>query len=255
MSEITVYHHPLSVCSMKVRLALEEKGLAWTSREVDIVHAQQQLDPEYIQLNPKGVVPTLVHSNDVDEVVTNSAKIICYIASLEEGNVLIPSDQKDVEIMDELINVADSIDLQILSYAQHPSMEKSEKILDARIEKSLGMAKKHPELEEAYKVCAERSMNNKNFRVDPEHISQIEQGAHDAVKRIENQLANNSFLMGKNYTVADVIWTVVLSRLELLGYDDWISKNKFPNVADYYSKMKQRKSYQSANVQNQWWQK
>ncbi len=62
-------------------------------------------------------------------------------------------------------------------------------------------------------------------------------------------------MLGENYTVADVIWTVVLSRLELLGYDDWIAKEYFPNVANYYINMKQRKSYQGANVQNQWWQK
>ena len=45
-------------------------------------------------------------------------------------------------------------------------------------------------------------------------------------------------MLGENYTVADVIWTVVLSRLELLGYDDWIAKEYFPNVANYYINMK-----------------
>ena len=254
MSKITVYHHPLSVCSMKVRLALEEKGLAWNSHEVDIVHAQQQLDPEYIQLNPKGVVPTLVYSNDVDEVITNSAKIIRYIASLEEGKSLMPENQKDVGLMDDLINLADSIDLQILSYAKHPSMEKSGKILDARIEKSLDMAKKHTELKASYLECADRSTQNKNFRVDPRHVNAIELIGHNAVTRIEKQLTNKTFLLGENYTIADVIWTVVISRLDLLGYDDWIAKESSPNVANYYSEMKQRDSYQSANVQNQWWQ-
>ncbi len=166
MSELTLYHNLLSVCSMKVRLALEEKGLKWTSREVDIVHDQQQLEPDFIKLNSKGVVPTLVHSKDVDKVVTDSAIIIRYIGSLEEGSGLAPMDKNEIDLMNGLIDLADSIDLQILSYARHPSMEKSEKILDAHIEKAPKMAKKYPELEEAYNGCAELSQKNKNFRVN-----------------------------------------------------------------------------------------
>ena len=52
-----LYHHPLSVCSMKVRLALEEKGLAWSGRVIDIMRQQEQLDPWYLKPNPKGVIP------------------------------------------------------------------------------------------------------------------------------------------------------------------------------------------------------
>jgi tetrachloro-p-hydroquinone reductive dehalogenase len=54
MASIKLYHHPLSVCSMKVRLALEEKGVAWEGRSVDIVREQEQLEPWYLKLNPGG---------------------------------------------------------------------------------------------------------------------------------------------------------------------------------------------------------
>ncbi|RLL50531.1 glutathione S-transferase family protein [Mariprofundus sp. EBB-1] len=255
MHAFTLYHHPLSVCSMKARLALEEKGVAWTSREIDIVHTQEQLEPWYLNLNPKGVVPTLTDANGETKVITNSATIIRYVASLGEGNDLLPASNDDMQRMEKLITLADHIDLQILSYARHPSMEKSEKILDARIEKSIALGKKHPEFEEAYKVCAERSLKNKNFRVDPEYVGQIEKDAYASLSTAESQLAKSSYLIGETYTLADVIWTVVLSRLELLGYDDWISQENFPSIASYYQKMKNRKSFSDANIQNQWWQK
>ena len=45
MTSFMLYHHPLSVCSMKVRLVLEEKGLAWSGRVIDIVQKQEQLEP------------------------------------------------------------------------------------------------------------------------------------------------------------------------------------------------------------------
>lgn len=57
---LELYHYWDSVCSFKVRLALAEKRLAWTDRHVDLL-AFEQLRPEYLALNPNGVVPTLVH--------------------------------------------------------------------------------------------------------------------------------------------------------------------------------------------------
>jgi len=56
MDSIKLYHHPLSVCSMKVRLALEKNGVDWEGRSVDIVREQEQLEPWYLKLNPGGVL-------------------------------------------------------------------------------------------------------------------------------------------------------------------------------------------------------
>jgi len=71
---------------MKVRLALEEKGLAWSGRVIDIVKKQEQLEPWYLKLNPKGVIPTLEYRNGTTKALTDSARIIRFIASLPEGN-------------------------------------------------------------------------------------------------------------------------------------------------------------------------
>ena len=61
---ITLYHHGSSVCAAKVRLVLAEKGLAWDGVYVDILRGDQ-FDPAYMKLNPKAVVPTLVHDDKV----------------------------------------------------------------------------------------------------------------------------------------------------------------------------------------------
>lgn len=57
---IELYQSALSPCAQKVRLSLAEKGLAYTTHWIDIV-AKENLRPEYLALNPNGVVPTLVH--------------------------------------------------------------------------------------------------------------------------------------------------------------------------------------------------
>jgi glutathione S-transferase len=61
---IDLYHHGMSVCAAKVRFALGEKQIAWESRYVDI-HKGDQFAPDYVKLNPKAVVPTLVHDGHV----------------------------------------------------------------------------------------------------------------------------------------------------------------------------------------------
>ena len=61
---LDLYHHGSSVCAAKVRFALGEKGLAWQGHYLDILKGDQ-FDPQYVKLNPKAVVPTLVHDGTV----------------------------------------------------------------------------------------------------------------------------------------------------------------------------------------------
>jgi glutathione S-transferase len=61
---IDLYHHGSSVCAAKVRLVLAEKEIVWKGHYVDILKGDQ-FSPEYLNLNPKAVVPTLVHDGNV----------------------------------------------------------------------------------------------------------------------------------------------------------------------------------------------
>ncbi len=57
---LTLYDFDNSVCCQKVRITLRAKGLDWNSVKIDLFQAEQY-DPRYLKLNPKGIVPTLVH--------------------------------------------------------------------------------------------------------------------------------------------------------------------------------------------------
>ena len=71
---ITLYHHGSSVCAAKVRLVLAEKSVPWDGIYVDILRGDQ-FDPGYVKLNPKAVVPTLVHDGKVIVESRSSANI------------------------------------------------------------------------------------------------------------------------------------------------------------------------------------
>ena len=56
---LELYQFGNSVCAQKVRITMVEKGLDWETREVNLF-ISEQYSPEYLKINPKGVVPTLV---------------------------------------------------------------------------------------------------------------------------------------------------------------------------------------------------
>lgn len=69
---LTLYHAPLSPCAQKVRLVLHEKDLPYEGQVIDLMK-KENLKPEYLALNPNGVVPTLV--DDGTPIIESS--IIC----------------------------------------------------------------------------------------------------------------------------------------------------------------------------------
>tara|TARA_B100000767_G_scaffold57638_1_gene53449 strand:+ start:1445 stop:2263 length:819 start_codon:yes stop_codon:yes gene_type:complete len=84
----TLYHHGSSVCAAKVRFAMDEKGLKWDGVYIDILKGEQ-FDPEYLELNPKGVVPTLVHNGTV---IPDSTVIIEYLDHIAPATSVHPVD-------------------------------------------------------------------------------------------------------------------------------------------------------------------
>lgn len=71
----TLYNNAYSTCSQKVRLVLAEKNMVWTDIQINFARGEH-LTPEYLQLNPNGVVPTLVHDG---HVIPDSSVIMEYL--------------------------------------------------------------------------------------------------------------------------------------------------------------------------------
>ena len=64
--------HNISVCAQKVRIVLAEKDVPWTNHHLSLARGEH-LTPEFKSLNPRGVVPVLVH--DGNTIVESS--VIC----------------------------------------------------------------------------------------------------------------------------------------------------------------------------------
>jgi len=68
----TLYNAPQSTCSQRVRFVLNAKAQPFKEKKLDLL-AGDQLKPEYLALNPNGVVPTLDHDGSI---VIDSSVII-----------------------------------------------------------------------------------------------------------------------------------------------------------------------------------
>jgi glutathione S-transferase len=71
----TLYNAPQSTCSQRVRFVLNAKKLPFAEIKLDLL-AGDQLKPDYLKLNPNGVVPTLDHDG---AIITDSSVIIEYL--------------------------------------------------------------------------------------------------------------------------------------------------------------------------------
>ena len=71
----TLYNAPQSTCSQRVRFVLNAKRLPFAEVKLDLL-AGDQLKPDYLELNPNGVVPTLDHDG---QIVIDSAVIGEYL--------------------------------------------------------------------------------------------------------------------------------------------------------------------------------
>ena len=75
MADITLYNAPQSTCSQRVRFVLNAKGIPFEEVKLDLFSGDQ-LKPDYLKLNPNGVVPTIV---DDGAVIIDSAVIMEYL--------------------------------------------------------------------------------------------------------------------------------------------------------------------------------
>jgi len=83
----------LSSAAYRVRIALCLKGLVWDSACVHLgPDRDEQLRPDFLALNPQGLVPVLV---DGPSVLTQSLAIIEYLEELHPAPALLPAQPAD----------------------------------------------------------------------------------------------------------------------------------------------------------------
>ena len=83
-----LYNAPQSTCSQRVRFVLNAKHLPFDEVRLNLLEGDQ-LKPEYLKLNPNGVVPTLDHDG---AIIIDSTVITEYIDEISPDGSFTPED-------------------------------------------------------------------------------------------------------------------------------------------------------------------
>ena len=106
MTEFVLYNAPQSTCSQRVRFVLNAKKLAFDEHKLDLFSGDQ-LKPDYLAINPNGVVPTLVHDG---AVIIDSAVIIEYLDEIRPIEIrFTPEDAVERATMRSMMRYIDEI--------------------------------------------------------------------------------------------------------------------------------------------------
>jgi glutathione S-transferase len=106
MADFVLYNAPQSTCSQRVRFVLHAKDIAFEEQKLDLF-AGDQLKPDYLRINPNGVVPALVHRG---RPVIDSAVIIEYLDEIgAEVARLAPEDPFERARMRSMMRYIDEV--------------------------------------------------------------------------------------------------------------------------------------------------
>src|SRR5262249_25322852 len=85
---LELYHHGSSACAAKVRFLLPEKDLAWEGPYLRLPKGAP-FEPSYLAINPKAMVPALVHDG---RIIIESTVICEYLEEAFGGQRLFHGD-------------------------------------------------------------------------------------------------------------------------------------------------------------------
>jgi glutathione S-transferase len=245
-----LHHSPYSTCSQKVRLVLAEKGIDFTSREISFAR-EEQLSPEYLEINPNGVVPTLVHDG---EPVTDSSCIMEYLDEVAPNPPLSPPSALGRGRMRAWLRYFEEVPT---AAARVPSFQgvflpvlrlvRSEEQFDAS-------AARRPIRWSFY-----RRMNSGRGFTEEEVQSSIDQ-LQQTVDRIEAALAHGPWIMGDQFTLAECCVAPLVDRMDDLGlaalwsirprFRDWLDRTRerpsFPKAFYRGARLSERPEFEGA---------
>ena len=226
---LTLYHNDMSVCAQKVRLTLAEKGLAYEARHLNLRAGDQQ-QPAYLKLNPKGVVPTLVHD---DTVVTESIVINEYIDDAFPNPPLKPADPAGrarmrwwtKHIDDGIFGATGIVSMSIAFHHQY-----TQEVVDELTKlRGASYGRRFEQLR--------KGVDNPAF---PDAIKRLMKMVVD----MNAALARGPWLTGNVYSLADIAHAPYVTRLDHLKFMSLVDRH--PRAADWYERIRQRPAYQSA---------
>lgn len=226
---IHLFHFSGSACSQKLRIFFNIKKINWNSHVINLIK-QEQFSEWFLGINPRGLVPTLVHDGDVH---IESNEIMAYLDDVYKDNKLFPIDlideiNKDLAFEDSLHH-----DLRRLTFRYiipHALGKKNPSTIDAK-EQFEGTIQGKADENKSKEILFWK--NHYQNGITDDEIIESANKFKNIYEDFDKTLKNQKYLKGDEFTVVDLAWYVSTKRLAMAG----IPIEKYKNVQKWFSNL------------------
>jgi glutathione S-transferase len=227
-----LYHNNMSVCSQKVRLVIHEKNPKPVEHHLNL-RAGDQSSPEYLKLNPNGVVPTIVESG---QPIIESTVICEYLEEAYPNSPLRPKSPIE-RAMTRASTLLPDAGLHVACGATSFSIAFRHQYLALprdQLERQLA-EKPDAVARERQRQMIERGLEAPSFAPAIRMYDKI-------LTRMSRQLDTTPWLAGNEYGLADVGIIPYVLRLEHLQLA-WMWERARPAIGRWLERCKKRSNY------------
>ncbi len=230
----TLYNAPQSTCSQRVRFVLNAKKIPFAEIKLDLL-AGDQLKPDYLKLNPNGVVPTLDHDG---AIVIDSSVIIEYLDEIApQPHDFTPHDPVARATMRSLMHFMDempaaAVRVPTFNLAFRPRFAAMSE------EEFLTFANSKPLRREFMLAMGRKGFPQKDM---DEALARLRR----TYERMDTEIKQSGgpWLLGGNISLADVMAMPAIVRMADLGQDSaW---QDLPRVKAWYDAIRAHPAFAS----------
>lgn len=234
---IVLHHAWQSSASRRVRLCLEEKGLAYEGHLVDLGRLEQHSDA-YKMINPLGVVPTLIHDG---QPLHESGTICEYLDETYPDPPLRPESPYARAEMRNWIRHIDGLILNLVIFNWKHSLQLvAQKWTDAELEAVLENIPSR-ERREAWTRVARRPYTEEEEDEARANLVRL-------LDRMEAAMDPGGWLVGDSYSIADIAAVPFIKRIDEEIAPDELAADKHPRVAAWWTAIQSRPAYARARI-------
>ena len=215
-SGLHLFHATGSTCSQKTRIFLRLKGIPWTSHHVDLLR-KEQLKPYFMGVNPRGLVPVLVHDG---KVIIESNDILQYLETNFPTPSLIPAEYTNR--VAALLKEEDDLHLDIraltMRFVFPPFLlKRPEKDIATYESSGSGTVSGVTDSNRVREATFWRDMNTHDGITDAQ-AKQAFSRFKAVLDEYEIKLADQDCLAGPELSPVDIAWYIYTRRLLDAGY-------------------------------------
>jgi glutathione S-transferase len=225
-----LYNAPQSTCSQRVRFVLNAKGLSFDEVKLNLL-AGDQLKPDYLKLNPNGVVPTL---DDDGRIVIDSNVITEYLDEVSPAKSFTPEDPVKRARMRALMHFIDempaaAVRVPTFNLAFLPSFQKMSR------EDFVAFAESKPLRREFMLTMGQTGFPQSEMDAALARLRRTYERMDAEIEK-----SGGPWLLGKDISLADVALMPALVRMHDLGMADW---QDLPRVVTWFDNIRAQPAF------------